>query len=50
MFEFIRLERTMCYGTCPVYSVQVDKYGNINYFGEHLFIKNGSTNGRYQRK
>ena len=50
MFEFIRLERTMCYGTCPVYSVQVDKYGNINYFGEAFVYKNGEHQWKISKK
>jgi hypothetical protein len=34
MFDYIRLERTMCYGNCPVYNVTVDKEGNVKYEGE----------------
>ena len=38
MFEYIKLQRTMCFGTCPVYSVMVDNEGNVNYYGELLII------------
>lgn len=37
MFDYIRLKRTMCYGTCPVYNVTVDKEGNVKYEGE-MFV------------
>jgi hypothetical protein len=50
MFEYIKLQRTMCYGTCPVYSVTVDKEGNVNYYGEMFVYKRGEHYGRYQRK
>ncbi len=38
MFEYIKLQRTICFGTCPVYSVTVDNEGNVNYYGELLII------------
>src|SRR5690554_3964075 len=41
MFEFIKLQRTACYGTCPVYNVTVDNQGNVNYFGEMFVYKTG---------
>lgn len=41
MFEYIKLQRTMCFGTCPVYSVIVDKEGNVNYYGEMFVYKSG---------
>ena len=41
MFEYIKLQRTMCFGTCPVYSVMVDKEGNVNYYGEMFVYKSG---------
>ncbi|WP_213818250.1 DUF6438 domain-containing protein [Garciella nitratireducens] len=50
MFKSIRLERTMCYGTCPVYSVQVDKYGNVNYYGEAFVYKAGEHQWRISKK
>ena len=41
MFEYIKLQRTMCFGTCPVYSVMVDNEGNVNYSGEMFVYKSG---------
>jgi hypothetical protein len=41
MFEYIKLQRTMCFGTCPVYSVMVDNEGNVNYYGEMFVYKSG---------
>ncbi len=41
MFDYIRLERTMCYGNCPVYNVTVDKEGNVKYEGEMFVYKSG---------
>jgi len=41
MFEYIKLQRTMCLGTCPVYSVMVDNEGNVNYYGEMFVYKSG---------
>lgn len=41
MFEYIKLQRTMCFGTCPVYSVTVDNKGNANYSGEMFVYKSG---------
>lgn len=41
MFEYIKLQRTMCFGTCPVYSVTVDNEGNVNYYGEMFVYKSG---------
>jgi hypothetical protein len=33
MFEYITLERTACYGTCPVYKVVINKNGDVDYEG-----------------
>ncbi|HOV26600.1 MAG TPA: DUF6438 domain-containing protein [Pseudobacteroides sp.] len=41
MFEYIKLKRTMCFGTCPVYSVTMDNEGNVNYYGEMFVYKSG---------
>jgi Domain of unknown function (DUF6438) len=30
----IRLERTACFGTCPVYAVSIDARGNVTYEGK----------------
>lgn len=50
MFEYIKLRRTMCYGTCPVYSVVVDKEGDVNYNGEMFVYKNGEHNWKISKK
>jgi hydroxymethylpyrimidine pyrophosphatase-like HAD family hydrolase len=50
MFEYIKLRRTMCYGTCPVYSVVVDKEGNVSYNGEMFVYKSGEYNWKISKK
>ena len=50
MFEYIKLQRTMCFGTCPVYSVTVDKEGNVNYYGEAFVYKAGEHQWRISKK
>ena len=34
----IRMERTACFGTCPVYSVTIDAGGTVTYDG-HEFVR-----------
>lgn len=41
MFDYIKMQRTMCYGNCPVYNVTVDKEGNVIYNGEMFVYKSG---------
>lgn len=50
MFEYIKLQRTMCYGTCPVYSVTVDNEGNVNYYGEMFVYKSGEHHWKISKK
>ncbi|MDK2801649.1 MAG: hypothetical protein PWQ70_3268 [Clostridiales bacterium] len=50
MFEYIKLKRTMCFGTCPVYSVTVDKEGNVNYNGEMFVYKSGEHHWKISKK
>ncbi|MBC8587314.1 hypothetical protein EQM13_01515 [Acidilutibacter cellobiosedens] len=50
MFEYIKLQRTMCYGTCPVYSVTVDNEGNVNYHGEMFVYKSGEQHWKISKK
>jgi len=50
MFENIKLQRTMCYGTCPVYSVMVDNEGNVNYYGEMFVYKSGEHHWKISKK
>lgn len=42
----IRLERTACYGTCPVYEVTIDQEGRVEYQGA-LFV---AVQGRRTRQ
>jgi len=50
MFEFIKLQRTMCYGPYPVYSVTIDKDGNVKYYGEMFVYKSGEHHWRITEK
>lgn len=50
MFEYIRIERTMCYGNCPVYSVTVDKEGNVIFNGEMFVYKSGQHHWKISKK
>ncbi|KAJ49367.1 hypothetical protein BD780_003506 [Clostridium tetanomorphum] len=50
MFDYIRLERTMCYGNCPVYNVIVDKEGNVKYEGEMFVYKSGEYQWKISNK
>ena len=36
--DYVKLQRTRCYGTCPAYSVTVFAGGKVVYVGEH-FVK-----------
>jgi hypothetical protein len=42
----IRLRRTPCYGTCPVYSVTIHGDGRFEYHGERYVGRLGSHTGR----
>lgn len=50
IFEYIKIERTMCYGNCPVYSVIVDNKGNITYNGEMFVYKSGRHHWKISKK
>lgn len=50
IFEYIRIERTMCYGNCPVYNVTVDNEGNITYNGEMFVYKSGQHHWKISKK
>lgn len=41
IFEYIKLERTMCYGPCPIYKAKVDNIGNVEYYGIDFVRKEG---------
>ena len=42
----IRLERTACYGTCPVYSVTIGATGNVTYDGSRHVRVTGRQQAR----
>jgi len=41
MFEYIYLERTGCYGTCPIYIIKIFNNGAVKYFGSGFVEKLG---------
>lgn len=41
----ISLQRTACYGTCPIYSIQVDHSGTVNYGGIDFVQTKGAAKG-----
>lgn len=42
----IKIERTPCFGTCPVYKATLVPNGDVTYFGERYVPKLGSWKGR----
>lgn len=46
----ISLQRTPCFGSCPVYSVSVDGDGNVHYFGEYFVPVLGDQSSRISRE
>ncbi len=42
----IKLERTSCFGECPVYSVTIDARGNVTYEGERFVRVTGRQTAR----
>jgi hypothetical protein len=46
----ITLERTPCYGPCPVYKVTVSGAGEVEYFGEACVDKAGTHRWRISRR
>lgn len=40
-FKPIQLKRTMCFGDCPVYKVEILSDGTVNYNGEMFVEKTG---------
>jgi hypothetical protein len=42
----ISLERTSCFGECPVYSVTIDAKGNVTYDGKRFVRVEGRTTDR----
>ncbi len=42
----IRLERTVCFGECPAYSVTIDALGNVTYVGDQFVRVKGAQTDR----
>ncbi len=40
-FKTIKLERTMCFGECPVYKVEIISDGTVHYNGDMFVEKTG---------
>lgn len=49
-FKFIKLERTGCEGTCPIYSVKISSSGIVEYNGEMFVNKTGSHQWKINSK
>jgi Domain of unknown function (DUF6438)/Ankyrin repeat len=45
--DVISLERTSCFGTCPVYSLRIDSYGNLSYKGEKWVATQGTRTSQF---
>lgn len=45
-FKTIQLERTMCFGECPVYKVEILSDGTVNYNGEMFVEKKENIPGK----
>ena len=41
-FKTIKLERTPCFGSCPVYKIEVSGTGKVEYNGEYFVEKKGA--------
>jgi len=41
-FKIITLERTRCFGWCPVYKITIFSDGTVRYFGEYCVEKEGN--------
>ena len=49
-FDFIKLKRTECYGTCPVYKVKIYSNGIVEYNGVMFVKKIGSYQWKIDKK
>ena len=47
--EWIRLSRTACFGTCPVYTVTIKSDGTVSYAGERFVFTIGFAQGRIDK-
>ena len=41
-FKTLKLERTPCFGSCPVYKIEVSGTGKVKYNGEYFVEKKGA--------
>jgi hypothetical protein len=48
--EVIRIERTPCFGRCPVYQATISKDGTIRYRGERFVEKVGNWKGTVNKQ
>lgn len=48
--KVITLERTACYGTCPIYQLTIFSDGRVEFVGERFVKKIGKATGRISRK
>ena len=46
----ITLQRTICFGTCPVYALTIYSDGRVEYVGKRFVRKTGSATSRITRK
>lgn len=46
---FLSIERTPCYGRCPIYTLEVDARGHVRYEGERFVEKTGTYKGRLKK-
>jgi hypothetical protein len=46
----IRLERSGCFGTCPIYSVEITGDGTVNYLGERFVAVSGGQTTHISQK
>ena len=43
---WIRIERTLCYGTCPAFTVQITPEGDVTYDGTRFVMRRGVAKRR----
>jgi hypothetical protein len=41
----VTLERTPCFGTCPVYTVAISRTGAVRFAGKHHVVRTGQATG-----
>ncbi len=48
--EYIKMQRTMCFGTYPVYRATVDNRDNANYYRAMFVYKKGGHHWKIAKK